>query len=173
MKAFHLCILLLCLAFPGVVNAEITRFAIVMPAESVDKFEISREAYDGAIFPLFCGIATVYHEENRFEFTKMTDLPIKWIERWLQPIERDGYLYLNSHPPLRIPVGDRDFFHLFPGRARDLGFQADFVTSDEATLPKAGLRFKRTCPYDSKKTPPTDCAYTNQDIDDLYIRSTE
>lgn len=169
MKAFCPCILLFYLLFPGVAIGGATHFAIVMPAETVDRFENAKGAYDGAKFPLFCGIASAYREGNRFVFTKMTDLPITWIEERLRPIEEKGYLHFYGHPPQDIPVGDWDFFTAFMLWADSRGFKAYHVSNGEEIPLMVVPRFKRTCPYDSKKDPPTDCAYRIWDITDLYI----
>ena len=78
--------------------------AIIMPAEAVEDFGDDPAKYEGVDFPLFCGIASVYPKENRFVFTKMTDLPILNVEDTLRKIERDGYITVGgcSRSPQRV-----------------------------------------------------------------------
>ena len=173
MKTTCTCLLLLFLSFPCLAGARAIHFAIIMPAEIVDEFESSREAYDGATFPLFCGIASMYPEENRFVFTKMTDLPIEWVMRRLQPIEEKGSLHM-VHPHRDIPVSDEGhFFSAFTSWMTTCRLLAEYVSSGREVPLKLTLRFKQTCLYDSKKTPPTDCAYHDWDIEKLFIPFTE
>ena len=173
MKALCSCIMLCCLLFPKTADARALHLAIVMPAETVDRFESDKEAYEGIRFPLFCGIASVYCDEGRFVFTKMTDLPIEWVTERLQPIEEKGYLYYYGHPPENIPVCDTDFFSAFMQWAGTRGFEAYHVSNGQEVPLKVVPRFKRTCPYDSKKSPPTECGYRSHNIWDLYIPFTE
>ena len=144
-------------------------FAIIMPAEVVYEFEREKEAYEGVEFPLFCGIASVYPKENKFVFTKMTNLPLTWLESLFQPLEQKGYFYLYGHPPRDVPANDSDFFMLFMIWMDSRLFKADYVSTGREVPLKVVPRFKRTCPYNSKKNPPTDCAYKIWDITDLYI----
>ena len=148
-------------------------FVIVMPADIVYEYERAKEAYEGVEFPLFCGIASVYPKENKFVFTKMTNLPLRWLELWLQPIEQEGYLHLYGHPPYSLPVNDSDFFMIFMNWMDSRSFKAYHVSSGREVPLKVVPRFKRTCPYNSKKNPPTDCAYKIWDITDLYIPFTD
>ena len=144
-------------------------FAVVMPAEIVESFEDSPEVYDGVEFPLFCGFVSVYPKENKFAFTKTTDLPITWIQKVLGKIEPDGYIERRDLYTIKTPVNDSYFGTAFTIEAEVHGFKVFYIgVTDEVPLDMAP-KFTRTCLYDSKKQPPVDCGYDKWDIDDLRI----
>lgn len=147
-------------------------FLILMPSNLVEIFEDPKE-YEGVEFPLFCGIFSAYPKENKFVFTKMTHLPTRQVEQWLRNFGKDGYLSVPGHPPHQVSVRDRFFFPAFLFWAECKQLKAIWISSGQEIPLKAVPRFKRTCRYDSAKEPPTDCAYQDWDIKDLYIPFTE
>lgn len=179
MKKFFLLLLGCCLFAAQNAHAEDatwyhspTHFLILMPSYLVE-FQGDSEEFEGAEFPLFCGIASVYPEENRFVFTKMTHLPIRRVEKWFRQTEKDGYLSVPGHPPRQASFRDRYFLSDFMFWINCKQLKAYHVSSGQEIPLKAVPRFKRTCRYASAKEPPTDCAYEDWDIKDLYIPFTE
>ena len=149
-----------------------SHFLVIMPSKMVEDFE-DVGAYAGVEFPLFCGIASVYPKENKFIFTKMTNLPIRRVESRLRQVEKDGYIFIYGHPPRQESVRSRDFFLAFLLWADIERIGIEHVSNGQEVPLKAVPRFKRMCRYDSAKKPPTDCAYRYWDMVDLCIPFTE
>ena len=145
-----------------------THFVVLMPSDRIDIAE-GPEHYEGVTFPLFCGIASVYPKENKFVFTKMTDLPIRWVVDRFRPVVADGYLFIYGHPSRQVPLRSRDFFLEFLFWADGVGLTVEPVSKGQEIPVKVRPRFKRTCAFSAAKTPPTECGYRNWDIADLYI----
>ena len=179
MKKFFPLFLAYCLLAVQSANAEDTtwyrspsHFAVIMPSVIVDYFE-EPDDYEGVEFPLFCGIASVYPKENKFVFTKMTNLPIQWVEKRLRQIEKDGYLLLSGHPPQQVSVKSGGFFLGFLSWGNSEWLKVYYISNGQEIPLKVVPRFKRTCRYNSTKKPSTDCAYHDWDITDLYIPFTQ
>ena len=150
--------------------------AIIMPAEVVEVYDEPAE-YEGVEFPLFCGIASLYGKENRFVFTKMTDLPILRVENTLRQFERDGYIVsyggFLSPNDTQIQPKHMAFEFLFLQEIQIRGFEAYLISRAPEAPVDYTPQFMRTCRYSTAKTPPTDCAYTRADIESLYIPLTD
>ena len=148
--------------------------AIIMPAETAKNLGDDPALYEGVDFPLFCGIASVYPKENRFVFTKMTDLPVRNVEDALGKIERDGYLTVGRfQPPVHIQPRSLDFFRFFLSYTPIRNFEAYLISYAQEIPVDYMPHFTRTCRYSIEKTPPTDCAYDIWEIKDVYIPPTD
>lgn len=151
-----------------------SHFLVVMPSVLVEAQE--SDSYEGVKFPLVCGIASVYPKENKFIFTKTTNLPIRWIEAFMRQIEHDGHFTIREcgrKPSLQVSLRDEDFFFLFKAWADSEMFKVYYLASGQSVPLNVTPRFKRMCPYNSTKRETTDCAYYSGDIEDLYIPFTE
>ena len=175
MKKFFFLFLVCCVLAGQNTNAENTtwyrspsHFVVIMPSIIVEDVEDPKD-YEGVEFPLFCGIASVYPKENKFVFTKTTNLPIRWVEKQLRQVEKDGYFVLSGYPLPGVPLRSKDFSFLFRSWSHSEGLDVYRVPSGQDIPLKVVPRFKRTCRYNSAKKPPTDCAYRVWDIADLYI----
>ena len=146
--------------------------AVIMSAEAVKRSGDDPAKYEGVEFPVYCGIASIYPKKNRFVFTKMTDLPILGVERFLRQVERDGYLAVDAsshYPAYQVQPGEQDFFSLFLSLALDKDFKAYRVSHAQEIPVDYAPQFTQTCRYSAAKTPPTDCAYESWDLEDVYI----
>ena len=155
-------------------NASLTfHMAILMSADAVEVYDDPAE-YEGVDFPLFCGIASVYPKENRFVFTKMTDLPIRKVENALRQVEQDGYIteygggLYSQIQPKRM-----DFHSAFLLFALSKHITAYLISYSQEVPVGFMPRFTRTCRYSTAKKPPTDCAYYMWEMKNLCIPPTD
>ena len=176
-KSLYLLFLVFCLMLPCGAWAEegtwspTFHFVVLMPADLASNLRDNPKAYDGVDFPLFCGIASAYTGENKFVYTKMTDLPTVWVDKIMAEIEMDGFVsfYVHKRPRLEIAVNNEDFSSSFKDFAFSRGIIAASVSWEEELPENAKPRFIHTCTFNSSKNPPTDCAYSRDDVFELYI----
>lgn len=146
---------------------------VLMPSSGARNFGDDPAKYEGVAFPLYCGIVSIFPEENKFVFTKMTDLPILNVEDALRKVEKDGYIIVDWRFPVRIPARNIDFYTFLENKARSRNFKMYPISYAEKIPLDYKPRFTRMCVYSTTKEPPTDCAYNDWDIRDLYIPVTD
>lgn len=142
-----------------------------MPAQTAYTLGDDANNYEGVDFPLYCGIISVYPQEDKFVFTKTTTLPIRRLEEKLRGIEKNGFIYISSHhaPSAKVPVKSFDFASALTMWA-DSNFVLLFKVSNGQEIPlNVTPRFKRMCRFTIDKQPHVDCAHTMNDVKDLYI----
>lgn len=146
-------------------------FVILVPGSTAYLFGDNFEEYNNVTFPLYYGIGSIYPKENTFVFTKITNVSIKKLDEQLRTIEKERFYTIRVHrePPILAQVNSDKF-----GIA--LAFFADHycvllseVSTGQEIPANVVPRFKRTCLYDSRKDPPTDCAYRREEVEDLFI----
>lgn len=146
--------------------------AILMPAKAIERFGDDPAQYEGVEFPLYCGIVSIYPKENRFVFTKKTDLPILGLEHTLRQIEQSAYITVrdsSGSPPRHVQPGHQDFTPAFLSLAFVIDFRAHRISHAQEIPVDYAPHFTQTCRYSTAKTPPTDCAYESWDLEDVYI----
>ena len=185
MNKFFLVVLLSCLllAAPGAEAKEYTvgieeytgrmddvlplHAAVFMSSDNVARFGEDSAKYEGVAFPLYCGIASIFPKENKFVFTKMTDLPIVYVEEPLRKVEREGCI-IDAHR-IRVRVGQQEFYSALLALAQSRNFELSRISYGQKIPLDYKPRFTRICRYSNTKNPPTDCAYRTWDINDLFI----
>ncbi|CAK7040654.1 MAG: hypothetical protein DELT_00767 [Desulfovibrio sp.] len=144
-------------------------YAIIIPAEVIHDFGRGKQkAFEGVKFPLFCGYVSIYPKENKFVFTKRTDIPpIDWLDQHIGQIERDGHMKLSLTLPMPIAYNDPNFIEIFYGNM-NLYRIGLYLAGLGYEVPSES-KFKKQYPYRAGKEPPVPRGYTLEESRELVV----